>query len=318
MLKEYKIGLLIPAFNEEENIGGVIKLVPDYVDLIMVLDDGSVDNTVEIARGHGATVISHRKNKGVGATFNTGIREMLKTDIDIMVNMDADGQFNPNDIEKLVMPVIEGKAEFVTASRFLDKSMIPRMPGIKKWGNLRMARLISWLTGQKFYDVSCGFRAYTREVLLRMNLFGTFTYTQETFIDLVFKNVDIMEVPVEVLGKRAIGKSRVASNLFRYTYQTSKIIIKTFRDYKPFKLFGFIAIIFFIIALIALAYMFYHKISTGEFTPYKWLGFAGGSSILISLISLLLGFILDMFARMRHNQEEILFQLKMKNAKKRE
>jgi glycosyltransferase involved in cell wall biosynthesis len=316
MLREHKIGLLIPAFNEEENIGQVIELVPDYIDLILVVNDGSVDKTVEIARGHGANVISHRKNKGVGATFNTGVKEMLKTDIDIMVNMDADGQFNPKDIEKLIMPVIEGKAEFVTASRFFDKSMIPRMPWIKKWGNLRMARLISWLTGQKFYDVSCGFRAYTREVLYRMNLFGTFTYTQETFIDLVFKNVDILEVPIEVLGKRAIGKSRVASNLFKYTYQTSKIIIKTFRDYKPFKLFGFIGLVFFIIALIALAYMFYHKLSTGEFTPYKWLGFAGGSSILISLISLLLGFILDMFARMRFNQEEILFQLKMKNASK--
>jgi glycosyltransferase involved in cell wall biosynthesis len=318
MLKGYKIGLLIPAFNEEENIGGVIELVPDYIDLIIVVNDGSADKTVDIAKGHGATVFSHRKNKGVGATFNTGVKEMLKTDIDIMVNMDADGQFNPKDIEKLILPVIEGKAEFVTASRFFDKSMIPQMPWIKKWGNLRMASLISWLTGQRFYDVSCGFRAYTREALYKMNLFGTFTYTQETFIDLAFKNVDILEVPVEVLGKRTIGKSRVASNLFRYTYQTSKIIIKTFRDYKPFKLFGFIGLFFFIIALIALAYMFYHKISTGEFTPYKWLGFAGGSAILISLISLLLGFILDMFARMRHNQEEILFQLKMKNATKGE
>lgn len=318
MLKGHKIGLLIPAFNEEDNIGGVIELVPDYIDLIVVVNDGSVDNTVQVAEDHGAKVISHRKNKGVGATFNTGVNEMLKTDIDIMVNMDADGQFNPNDIEKLVTPIIEGKAKFVTASRFFNKSMIPQMPWIKKWGNLRMAKLISWLTGQKFYDVSCGFRAYTREVLFRMNLFGTFTYTQETFIDLAFKNVDIMEVPVVVLGKRSIGKSRVASNLFKYTYQTSKIIIKTFRDYKPFQLFGFIGLIFFIIAVIALAYMFYHKLDTGEFTPYKWLGFAGGSSVLIFLISLLLGFILDMFARMRHNQEEILFQLKMKNATKSE
>ncbi|MCF8332365.1 MAG: hypothetical protein K9H84_07935, partial [Bacteroidales bacterium] len=88
---------------------------------------------------------------------------------------------------------------------------------------------------------------------------------------------------------------------------------KTFRDYKPFKLFGFVAVVFLLIGLILLGIMFYHKVVTGSFTPYKWLGFAGGSALLISGISLLFGFVLDMFARMRHNQEEILFYLKNKN-----
>lgn len=313
MYKEQKIGLLIPAYNEEENIGAVLKAIPDYVDHILVVNDGSADNTVAVAQENGARVISHKTNKGVGATFNTGVKSMLTADIDIMVNMDADGQFKAEDIEKLLQPIIEEKADFVTASRFIDKRMTPTMPRMKKWGNFRMSKLISWLTGQKFYDVSCGFRAYRREVLYRMNLFGSFTYTQETFIDLAFKNVDIMEVPVEVLGQREKGKSRVASNLFRYAYQTSKIILKTFRDYRPFQLFGFVALIFFIIGLVLLGIMFYHKISTGSFTPYKWLGFAGGSAALIAVISLLLGFILDMFSRMRHNQEEILFHLKNRN-----
>ena len=128
--------------------------------------------------------------------------------------------------------------------------------------------------------------------------------------------MDIIEVPVLVRGTRAIGKSRVASNLFRYTYQTTKIILRTFRDYKPFNLFGFFSLFFFLIGLFFLIYMFYYKITTGSFTPYKWLGFAGGTAVLIALISVLLGFILDMFARMRHNQEEILFQLKNKNGEK--
>ena len=316
MYKDHKIGLLIPAFNEEENIGPVLESVPGYIDRIIVIDDGSADNTSEIALKHGASVIRHKRNRGVGASFNTGIRAMLKTDVDVMVNMDADGQFNSGDIEKLIAPIIENKADFVTASRFMETSLIPKMPKIKKWGNYRMSKLISWLTGHKVYDVSWGFRAYKREVLYKMNLFGTFTYTQETFIDLAFKNVDIIEVPVKVLGKRAKGKSRVASNLFKYSYQTSKIILKTFRDYKPFRLFGFIGLVFFILGLIAIGYLFYFKLQTGSFTPNKWLGFAGGTLIIISLISLLLGFILDMFARMRHNQEEILVQLKMGNGKK--
>lgn len=313
MYRGNKIGLIIPAFNEEENIERTLSLLPDYLDHILVVDDGSADRTAALAKANDVNVISHRVNKGVGATFRTGVKAILATEVDIAVNMDADGQFDSKDIEKLLDPIIDGQAEFVTASRFMDKSMIPEMPAIKKWGNFQMSRLISWLTGRKFYDVSCGFRAYSREVLYKMNLFGSFTYTQETFIDLAFKQIDILEVPVVVLGKRAIGKSRIASNLFRYTYQTSKIILKTFRDYRPFKLFGFFSLILFIIGILLLMYMFYFKLSTGSFSPYKWLGFAGGAVVLSGFISLLIGFVMDMFARMRHNQEEILFHLKKGN-----
>ncbi len=240
---------------------------------------------------------------------------MINAGIDIMVNMDADGQFNPEDISKLLDPVVEDKADFVTASRFKAKEFVPVMPRIKLLGNRWMARLIGWLTNERFHDVSCGFRAYSLETLHRMNLFGTFTYTQETFIDLVFKDMTIMEVPVKVLGKRSKGKSRVASNLFKYAYQTLKIILRTFRDYKPFKLFGFFSLIFALAGFVFLFILFYFKFTTGSFTPYKWSGLAAGVLFLSSLLFLLLGFILDMFARMRHNQEEILFHLKNQNGR---
>jgi glycosyltransferase involved in cell wall biosynthesis len=315
MYKQKKIGLIIPAFNEAENIQGVLKRIPDYIDKLVVVNDGSVDNTAELAKKNGAEVVNHKKNRGVGATFNTGVKYLLTSDIDIMVNMDADGQFNPDDISKLLDPIVDNKADFVTASRFKDKDLVPVMSPLKLWGNRQMARFIGWLTGEKFYDVSCGFRAYSAETLNRMNLFGTFTYTQETFIDLVFKDMTIMEVPVKVLGKRSIGKSRVASNLFRYAYQTLKIILRTFRDYKPFKLFGFASLLLALAGFVFLFVLFYFKFTTGSFTPYKWSGFAAGVLFLSSLIFLLLGFILDMFARMRHNQEEILFHLKNQNGR---
>ena len=312
MYKNHKIGLIIPAYNESENIGAVLVAIPDYVDITLVVNDGSSDNTVEVAQKQQVKIVSHSKNKGLGATFKTGVSSMLATDMDIVVNMDADGQFKPKDISRLLDPIIGAQAEFTTASRFIHADYVPVMPLVKKWGNLLMSMLISRLTGQKFYDVSCGFRAYKREVLNRLNLFGSFTYTQETFVDLAFKDIHIKEVPVKVLGKREIGKSRIASNLFHYAYQTSKIILKTFRDYKPFQLFGFVALLLFIIALFLLSIMFYHKFTSGSFTPYKWLGFAGGAALLVGGIFLLLGFILDMFARMRNNQEEILFHLKNK------
>lgn len=315
MFEGKKIGLVIPAYNEAENIGTVLRKIPDYIDLIVVVDDGSADDTLKIVRDMGIRVVSHKKNQGVGAAFKTGVKIILDSDVDIMVNMDADGQFNPADISKLLQPVANEKADFVTASRFKDKGLIPVMSPVKLWGNKRMARFISWLTGERFHDVSCGFRAYSRETLNRMNLFGSFTYTQETFIDLAFKNMTIKEIPVKVQGKRSIGKSRVASNLFHYAYQTFKIILKTFRDYKPFKLFGFFSLIFAILGLGFLLVLFYYKFDTGSFTPYKWTGLASGLLFFSSLIFLLLGFILDMFARMRHNQEEILFYLKNRNGK---
>lgn len=305
-----KIAAVLPAFNEEKQIGQVISAIPGFVDHIIVVDDGSTDRTAHIARESGAMTVSHKKNRGVGAAFNTGVLTILEMQVDIMVNMDADGQFNPGDIEKLIFPILEGRAGFVTASRFIDKEFVPRMPAIKKMGNRFMSRFISKLTKHKFFDVSCGFRAYSRDTLNRLNLYGDFTYTQETFIDLVFKNIEILEVPVHVEGKRAHGKSRVASNLFRYAYQTLQIIMRTFRDNKPFRLFGSMSVISFLIGLGFGIFLIIHYIQVGEFTPHKWAGFVSGFFLVAGLLLLLIGFVLDMFARMRRVQEEILFELK--------
>jgi glycosyltransferase involved in cell wall biosynthesis len=312
MLNNQTIAVVVPAYNEERQIGQVIQSMPEFVDHILVIDDGSSDKTVEIAQNHGAKIVSHKKNQGVGAAFNTGVKTILNMEVDIMVNIDADGQFNPADIKKLLTPIIEKKADFVTASRFIDKAYQPKMSKVKFWGNKFMSRFISRLTKQKFYDVSCGFRAYSKETLLRLNLFGDFTYTQESFIDLAFKNMTILEVPVHVRGKREYGKSKVAANLFRYGIQTLKIIIRTFRDYKPFRLFGYLSLITFLIGLGFAVFLGSHYIEAKAFSPHKWAGFTAGFFWVITLLFLLIGFVMDMFARMRQNQEEILFQLKQK------
>jgi len=311
MLNNHTIAVVIPAFNEEKQIGQVIESIPEFVDHILVVDDGSSDRTVEISKKHGAKTVSHKKNKGVGAAFNSGVKAILNMDdVDIMVNIDADGQFNPVDIEKLVTPIIKKKADFVTASRFIKKKYYPKMSKVKFLGNLFMSRFISSLTKQKFYDVSCGFRAYSKETLQRLNLFGDFTYTQESFIDLAFKNMTILEIPVHVKGKREHGKSKVAANLFRYGIQTLKIIIRTFRDYKPFRLFGYLSLMTFLIGLGFAIFLGIHYLQADAFSPHKWAGFTAGFFWVVTLLFLLIGFVMDMFARMRQNQEEILYELK--------
>jgi glycosyltransferase involved in cell wall biosynthesis len=310
MYQNKTVCVIMPAYNEEATIADTIGALPAYVDHVIVVDDGSRDRTASIAEEKGATVFRHKRNRGVGAAFNTGLRAALAYSADITVNMDADGQFDPADIVKLITPMIEGKAQFVTASRFMEPGHYPVMSTVKLWGNRYMSLMISRMAGQRFYDVSCGFRAYSKEALMQLNLFGDFTYTQESFLNFAFKDVSILEVPVDVIGERRHGKSRVASNLFKYAYQTFKIIIRTMRDYRPFRMFAAVALVLLAMGVALAVFLGAHYLRTGTFTPHKWAGFASGFLVILAILSFVLGFILDMFARMRLNQERILFLLK--------
>jgi glycosyltransferase involved in cell wall biosynthesis len=307
-----KLVVIIPALNEEKTIEGVIAAVPTEIDGIdqievVVVDDCSSDQTRMIAESAGALVISHCENKGVGAAFHTGMKVALKKGADFIVNIDGDGQHNPSDIPALIKPVLEGKADFTTASRFKEPTLIPLMPRMKLWGNKMMSRLISYLTGKKFYDVSCGFRAYTRDTALRLTLVGKFTYTQETFLDLAFKGLSIAEIPLVVKKEREFGESRVASNLWKYGYKTAKIIFRAFRDYKPLRFFGFISLPFFIIGMLLIMFLSLHYLSSGQFFPHKWAGFSGVALVVLGLILFILGLVADMLDRIRLNQEELLY-----------
>jgi len=295
-------------------INRVPRNIPGITDVaVVVVDDGSRDRTLELATEAGAIVARHTENRGVGAAFQTGVLKALELDADYMVNIDSDGQFDPEDIPKLLDPLLNGRADFVTASRFIDKDFYPQMSRVKFYGNRVMSFLISTLARKKFYDVSCGFRAYSRDTLLKLNLFGGFTYTQETFLDLTFKGTAIVEVPVRIRGKRQFGKSRVASNLFRYAYKTSKIIFRSYRDYKPMHIFGAVAVLVWLCAAILLGFLSVHYLRTGAFTPYKSVGFVGGFLLAVGLLVFTTGLVADMLARIRINQERILYLLRRRN-----
>src|SRR3989344_3895807 len=242
-----KLIVIIPAYNEERTIKEVISKIPRVNKRIsqtevIVVDDGSKDRTSVLAKEAGAIVVSHIGNKGVGVAFRTGIEEALKRKADVIVNMDGDGQFNPNDIPKLIEPILDKKADFVTATRFSDGKLIGNMPFVKKIGNKLFTSLTSKLVGQRFTDTQCGFRAYSREAALRLNLYGKFTYTQEVFLDLANKGLRIMEVPLYVKAKREFGKSKVVKSVPKYIFQALTIIIRSIRDYKPLAFFGVIGL----------------------------------------------------------------------------
>ncbi|MBI2985983.1 MAG: glycosyltransferase family 2 protein [Deltaproteobacteria bacterium] len=306
--------VVIPCLNEGQTIGSLIQAIPRSIQGVsrmecLVIDDGSVDRTAQIAEESGATVIRHSRNRGLGFAFESAVKHALRNGYDVMVNIDGDGQFDPRDIPKLIAPVVNREADFVTASRFLDPGNYPKMPRLNFWGNLAMSSLISFLSGQKFYDVSCGFRAYSLEALVTLNLQGQFTYTQETFLNLSFKKLAIKEVPVQVryLPGR---KSRVAQSLGWYGWRALLIIVRSYRDFHPLRFFWCLALA---AALLGTCFAFIvldHYFKTGGFTGQIWAGFVAGSLYFVGIMFFIVGIVTDMLASIRANQERILSLLK--------
>jgi len=302
--------VMIPAFNEEQTIERVVRSIPrDCADSvkILVINDGSKDHTIELATKAGADrVFSHKTNLGLGTTFKDGITEALKMGADIIVNIDADGQFNPNDIPRLIQPIIDNRADMVTCSRFKDKRLTPKMPKIKIFGNRFFAELLNLFLNKKFYDTQCGFRAYSKEAAMRLTLFGRFTYTQEVFIDLARKRFRIMEIPLRVVGERN-GKSRVVKNVFSYGLKVMLIIIRSARDYEPLKFFGLPGFAMFLLGCFSSLLLFIRWLILSRVDPYLVIAYANVFLIIVGILLMILGLIADMMDRNRQLQEEILY-----------
>lgn len=303
-----------PCLNEAATIAQVVKEIPRFMPGItqvdvLVVDDGSTDATSSEALEAGAIVIKHPRNLGVGKAFQTAINYAVENNYDLMVNIDGDLQFNPQDIPKLVRPVIAGQADMVTASRFCNHEMTPDMPKIKLVGNHMMSYLISQLIRKKFHDVSCGFRCYNREALLQLNLHGSFTYTQESFLDFAAKHLTIMEIPIPVVYF-ADRKSRVAGSIAKYTINSAKIIFRGYRDYFPLRFFWGIAMAFAVPAMFFFALFGGHYLLSGVFTGYLFAGFLSAFFIVMATVFVVLGIVADMLDRIRSNQERILYRLK--------
>lgn len=323
-MKEYdlKICVMIPAYNEEASIRGVIKRIPrniDGVDCIevLVIDDGSTDSTVQVAKDAGADeIISHSVNKGLGVAFRDGLEASLEKGADIIVSIDADGQFNPKDIPKLIEPILNNEADFVTASRFLDKSLEPDMPFIKKFGNKILTKIINILTRQNFTDTQCGYRAYSKKAALKLNTFGDFTYTQEVFINLVEKKLQIKEIPLKVVYK-IDRKSRVFKNPLSYAIKVIMTIIRVIRDYKPLKFFGIPGLFIFGIGFLSGLFMLIRYILTNTTSPYRSLIAFSEVMLILGFLMIILALVVDMIGRQRKIQEEILYYNKLKRYDKK-
>ena len=309
-MRNKKLVVMIPAFNEEKKIVDVIKKIPKKIAgvskvEILIMDDHSSDRTAEVAKKAGADkIFRHKQNVGLGKNFKEGIEIALKIGADIIVNIDGDGQFNPEDIPKLIKPIQEGEVEMVTCSRFLNPKLVKNMPWIKKWGNKRFTNLVSRITKQKFTDTQCGFRAYSKEAALRMNINGKFTYTQEVFIDLVEKGMRIKEIPLEVQYFKD-RKSHISGKLRSYGFKSLGIIAKATRDTQPLTFFGMPALIIFLMGVLGAGYSFFYWLMNWMTSPIQTLFNVSVFFMIFGLSLGILSLIADMMKTLKTNQDEI-------------
>lgn len=315
-----KLVINLPAYNEEEKIGETIKHIPrSFVGIdevfIQVIDDGSKDQTAAHAREAGANFVhTHSINRGIGVTFRTAVEFALENGADLLVNMDADGQFDSQDIQKLIDPILRGEADMVSATRFGD-AKTKNMPKIKYHLNRVAAWIISLFMNTKIDDLTCGFRAYNRETLLRLNLPGGFTYTQEVIIDALGKNLKVKWVPV-VVTYFAERKSRVVKSIYLYVNNSGKIILKAVRDVRPMKFFGWPASFLIFTSLLFFIYFGVMYFQTLKITPFRNILLLAITLLLVGIQFLIFAFIADMIKSNRKLTEEQMYLMKKEKYKK--
>jgi len=313
MKKISKLLVYIPALNEEKQIAQVIASVPLKIAGIgkvecLVVDDGSTDQTAAAALASGAQVVSHGRNQGVGMAFQSAVQFAWEHGADILVGIDADGQFDAAEIPLLIAPILQNQADMVIGKRF-TQGKPQHMSPIKYWGNRMVARLVSSISDQKFEDVSCGFRAYNREALLRLNVFEKFTYTHESILSLVYQGLRVVEMPISIRYYPE-RQSRVAGSIAKYASKTSRIILRVLLDYRPLRVFGTLGSLCFLIGLGCEAFLFTRYALLGSFSPYKTIGFIGLGFIIFGMLVFLLALIAEMLNRLRLNQDRLLIELK--------
>lgn len=310
-----KICVTIPAYNEEETVGEVVSDCREvleeagYEHEVIVMDDGSTDNTVEVAEEAGATVYSHHTNRGLGKTFASSMRNVLDHEPDVIVNIDADGQYEPKEMPDLIGPVEEGEADLVLGTRSVFS--LDHMPAAKKVGNKIGSLVTSVLAEMHVKDAQSGYRAFTPELAASWTLFGSYTYVQESLIQASHRGFKIEQVPISFYEREA-GESRLISSLTSYISNAARIVIRTYRDHKPMKTFSIIAAVFFLLAVLPGYQVLNNFMATGSFELI-------GRGLLVVLLAvagaltLVFGLLADMMKGQRQMMEEILRELRTDN-----
>jgi glycosyltransferase involved in cell wall biosynthesis len=306
-----KLIIQIPAFNEEGTIAQTLREIPKKIDGVtsvetLVVDDGSSDQTAEAARKAGAShVVQLKTHRGLSAAFRAGIDASLRLGADIIVNTDADNQYAAADIAKLIAPIVAGTAEVVIGDREVATS--PHMSPVKR----ALQRLGSWTvglaSGLRVGDVTSGFRAFSREAAMQINVFNPFTYTLETIIQSGARNLGVVSVPVRT--NATTRPSRLYRGVGTYLRKSVATIFRIYTLYKPLKTFFAIGAALLALGAILGARFLWH-FAEGDRAGHIQSLILAAVFLIVGFQTMLIGLVADLISVNRRLSEEVLIRLR--------
>lgn len=306
-----KLIIQIPCYNEAETLEIALNALPKYIDGVdeieyLIIDDGCKDNTVDVAKGWGVHhVVSFPQNKGLAKGFMAGLDACLRNGADIIVNTDADNQYCADDIPKLIQPILDQKADIVIGERPIDDTQH------FSWTKKKLQHFGSWVvrkaSNTNIPDAPSGFRAFSRDAAMRINVINDYTYTLETIVQAGRNRMAIMSVPVRTNPE--LRKSRLFHSMLGYVKKSMLTIIRALMMYKPLYCFTLVALVPSIIGLgVGLRFMVYY-----------WNGMGNGHTqslmlactlIIIGFITFVIGMLADVIAANRKILEDVQYHLK--------
>lgn len=308
-----KLIIQIPCFNEEDTLPATLRDLPRHIEgvdsiEIQIIDDGSTDRTVEVARELGVHhIISFRQNRGLAAAFKAGMDSALERGADILVNTDADNQYRGSDIAKIVRPIIEHRADIVIGCRpIMDH---PEFSFPKKI----LQRFGSWVlrnvSRTSVRDAASGFRAYSLNGMLRLNIYSKFSYCMETLIQAGRLNMKIESVDIRVNPKTR--ESRLFTSIKSYILKSGRTIVDMYLLYRARFVFVTVSLLFFsAAATLAARYLILIYFFGADRTQFWPSIILSGVLVVMSLQTLMTGILASLVAANRHLSEEVIYRLK--------
>ena len=307
-----KLIIQIPCLNEEASLPATLASLPTQIDgvdtiEVLIIDDGSTDRTAEIAREHGAHhIVRLTKRKGLARGFHTGLDAALKKGADIIVNTDADGQYKGEDIPRLIQPILESKADIVIGNRDIEN--VKQFSWLKK----RLQRLGSFvvrqLAGSNIKDATTGFRAYSREAALRLNIVSDYTYTLESIIQAENKSLAITNITIST--NRVDRKSRLFRSIPEYIKRSLLTMLRIYSMYNPLRLFTLIGSVFLFGAMLIGCRFLYYFILFGSGTGKIQSLILAAILSIIGFQLIVVGLVSDLISMNRRLIEDTLLRVK--------